>query len=101
MTDLVSASQVAALEPLLDTLLDVADAYDMGSLSYTPRCPIHSAEPRSNSECTCLGTRYTAVEFVQALAADVRAAGIRSNGPAGQPNRRRDGHLRVSLLPTG
>lgn len=95
MTDLLSGAQIAALEPLMNTLLDAADAYDMGSLAFDPRCGIHGARPQSNVECCCSGTRYSAVEFVHALQADVKAAQIRT-APSGRPNARRDGHLRLA-----
>ncbi len=78
MTDLLSAAQLVALEPIMDTLLDAADAYDMDNLTFVAGCGIHGARPESNVECTCTGTRYSAVEFIHALALNVKTAKDRS-----------------------
>lgn len=86
------------LEPLLGMLMDVADVYDMDMLAFDAGCGIHGSTLVSDTECSCQGKRYSAVEFVEQLQLDVRSARADRENPAGQPNRRRNGETRVSLV---
>lgn len=91
---LVALPKLLALEPALGTLLDAADAFDADGLDMDPGCEVHGDRRVSNPTCTCSGQRFSAVEFVLALEAQVRGAQrSERHEPAGRPNRRRD--LRV------
>lgn len=97
---LIGPDRLAALEPVMDVLIDAADAFDSDSIQFDPACGLHGERAISNSECICRGERVTAVEFIQALDVWLRDRGRgRYAYPAGQPERLRDGILR--LAPTG
>lgn len=85
---LLQAERLIALEDVLTTLVDAADAFDTDSLFLDPECELHGPRAVSNAECICRGTRYTASEFVQALLLDVRSAAHRRE-PLSQDRRAR------------
>jgi hypothetical protein len=85
---LLQAERLIALEGVLATLVDAADAFDSDSLFIDSECDLHGPRAVSNAECICRGTRYTASEFVQALILDVRSAAQRRE-PLSQDRRAR------------
>ncbi len=95
---LLPPERLAALAHVIGTLIDAASGFDAAGLQLDPACGIHGTKAVSNDECICEGRRYTATEFVQTLEIEIRAAG-RYEYPAGQPNRLREGMLR--LVATG
>lgn len=98
---LLPAERLAIIDdPILKTLVDAADAFDADSLTFDPACGIHGTHPARNSECICSGTRYSALEFIEALALDVRAAKSRIE-PAGRPGRKDASVRPLSLAATG
>lgn len=95
---LLPADRLAAIDDrILKTLVDAADSFDAESLTFEPACGIHGTHPARNSECVCPGTRYSALEFIEALTLDVQASKMLRR-PAGQPNRRRNGETRLALV---
>lgn len=98
-TALLNDERLAALESVMDVLVDAADAFDSDSLHFDPACRVHGVRPEPHVECTCEGMRTTALEFIDALAVDVRGA-VRANGrhePAGRPGRRAAAERREGL----
>lgn len=71
---LLPPAELTELAPFLGMLTDAADAFDADALTMVPECEVHGPKAVSNAECICRGTRYSAVEFVQALGLDVRAS---------------------------
>jgi hypothetical protein len=92
---LLPADRLALLAPIIATLIDAAYGYDADSLKIDSNCGIHGTKAISNSECICRGDRYSATEFVQALELILRTTGAFAY-PAGQPNRLREGVLRLA-----
>ena len=86
--------RVAALAPAIGILMEIADLFDQDGLQLDPTCGVHGQHLSPSAECSCIGPRYTAVEMVQSLEIHVKAAGAYIR-PAGQPNRQRDGELRL------
>ena len=70
--------RLEALLPALDALIDAAADFDEDGLAISPDCEVHGERPVTNSECTCRGQRYSAVEFVQTLILDIHVRGQRS-----------------------
>lgn len=87
---LLTDERLTALEAVMGVLVDAADAFDSDSLYFDPACRVHGTRPEPHVECSCEGQRTTALEFIAALAIDVRSA-VRASGrhePAGRPGRR-------------
>lgn len=99
---LLPAERLAIIdEPFLKVLVDAADAFDADSLTFDPACGIHGTHPARNSECICSGTRYSALEFVQAFMLDVKAAQA-GRKEYGRPGRKDAAHVRgLSLAAAG
>lgn len=95
---LLPPERLVDLFGVLDTLIDAAHAFDQDGLQLVPGCGIHGLRDIGNSECICLGQRYTAAEFLATLQLDMRSAAQRQRfEPSGRPNRKRDGEVRMSM----
>ena len=71
---LLKDAALVELDAVLATLVDAADSFDSNGLVINALCEVHGEMAVSNAVCICRGERYSAVEFIQALALDVREA---------------------------
>ncbi len=92
---LLPPERLAELSAVLGTLTDAADAFDNDGLQIDPECGIHGERAISNAECICMGERFSAAEFVQALQAEVRSRGRFE--PGHRPRRMKDGRMTLSI----
>ncbi|MCA1570872.1 MAG: hypothetical protein LC798_11245 [Chloroflexi bacterium] len=68
------AERLSLLEPQMRALVDAAAVFDEAGLQFVPECPLHGDRWVSEAQCICVGQRWTAVEFVQWLAVDIRGS---------------------------
>ncbi len=66
---------IAALAPVIATLVDAAYGFDADGLEIREDCEVHGEYPTSNPECICRGERLSATEFVRYLELMVRTNG--------------------------
>ncbi len=93
--ELLPPERLAELSAVLGTLVDAADGFDNDGLQIDPGCGIHGERAITNAECICIGERFTASEFIQALQAEVRSRARFEH--AGRPGRKVAAHRRREL----
>jgi hypothetical protein len=93
--ELLPPERLVELSAVLGTLVDAADAFDNDGLQIDPECGIHGERAISNAECICIGERFTAAEFVQALQVEVRSRGRFE--PGHRPRRMKDGSMSLAI----
>ncbi len=93
--EILPPERLAELSAVLGTLVDAADGFDNDGLQIDPECGIHGERAISNAECICIGERFTASEFIQALQAEVRSRARFE--PGHRPRRMKDGSISLVI----